>query len=55
MGAPPSGHPCSVDLADIFRFDAAGKLIEGWVIGKDDIKLALEAAPATSACCLALR
>lgn len=42
MGVPPSGRPFSVDLVDVFRFDDAGKMVEGWVIGKGDIKLALE-------------
>ena len=43
MGVPPSHRPFSVYLADVFRFDEQGKMTEGWVIGKGDIKLALEA------------
>ena len=43
MGVPPSNRPFSVHLADFFRFDEEGKMTEGWVIGKGDIKLALEA------------
>ncbi len=40
---PPSGKPFSVWLADVFRFNAEGKMVEGWVIGKGDLRLALSA------------
>ena len=39
---PPSDQPFSVYLADVFRFNEEGKMIEGWVIGKGDLKLALQ-------------
>jgi predicted ester cyclase len=47
MGVPPSGRSFSVDLVDLFYFDEADKMIEGWVVGTGDIKLALEALHAT--------
>jgi predicted ester cyclase len=47
MGMPPSGRRFSVDLVDIWRFDEEGKMIEGWVVGKGDLKLAIEALQAT--------
>ncbi len=43
MGVPPSGKRFSIWLSDIFRFDADGKMVEGWVIGKGDAMLALQA------------
>ena len=36
-----SNRPFSVHLADVFRFDDDGMMIEGWVIGKGDLQLAL--------------
>jgi predicted SnoaL-like aldol condensation-catalyzing enzyme len=42
MGVQPSNRPFSVYLCDLFRFDERGMMSEGWVIGKADIKLALE-------------
>lgn len=45
-GVEPSNRPFSVHLADVFRFDDDGMMIEGWVIGKGDLRLALaEPAP----------
>jgi predicted ester cyclase len=38
---PATGRPFSVWLSDIFRFDADGLMIEGWVIGKGDLRNAL--------------
>lgn len=43
-GIAPSNRPFQVHLADIFRFDDDGMMIEGWVIGKGDLQLALAAA-----------
>jgi predicted SnoaL-like aldol condensation-catalyzing enzyme len=43
MGVPPSKRRFSVHLVDFFRFDERGKMIEGWVIGKGDLKQVLEA------------
>ena len=40
-GLQPSGRPYSVWLSDIFRFDNAGLMTEGWVIGKGDLLDAL--------------
>jgi len=37
----PTGRPFSVWLSDVFRFDHAGAMIEGWVIGKGDLHRAL--------------
>jgi len=42
MGVQPTNRPFSVYLSDFFRFDERGMMTEGWVIGKGDIKLALE-------------
>lgn len=47
MGVPASGRPFSVDLFDLFRFDETGMMVEGWLIGRGDIKLTLEAAYTT--------
>lgn len=40
---PASNRPFSVWLADAFRFDQHGKMIEGWVIGKGDLRATLAA------------
>ena len=45
-GVPPSNRCFSVYVADFFRFDEQGKMIEGWVIGRGDVKEALEALQA---------
>lgn len=42
-GIEPSNRPFSVHLADVFRFDDDGMMIEGWVIGKGDLQQALAA------------
>ncbi|GAB3976782.1 ester cyclase [Actinoallomurus acanthiterrae] len=41
QGVEPSGRAYSVWLSDIFRFDQAGLMTEGWVIGKGDLRAAL--------------
>ncbi|WP_331722880.1 ester cyclase [Nocardia sp. NBC_00511] len=38
---PATGRRFSVWMSDVFRFDDAGKMIEGWVIGKGDLRAAL--------------
>jgi predicted ester cyclase len=43
MGIPPSGRPFQMWFTDVFRFNDQGKMIEGWVIGKGDAMLALQA------------
>lgn len=42
----PTGRPFSVWLSDIFRFDDGGMMIEGWVIGKGDLRATLLTAAA---------
>ena len=39
----PSHKRFSVWLADVFRFDDQGRMIEGWVIGKADLRATLAA------------
>ena len=43
-GVQASGARFSVWLSDVFRFDDSGAMIEGWVIGKGDLRAALLAA-----------
>jgi predicted ester cyclase len=38
---PPTGAAFSIWLVDVFRFDEDGMMIEGWVIGKGDLRDAL--------------
>jgi predicted ester cyclase len=38
---PPTGRRFSVWLCDVFRFDESGAMIEGWVIGKGELRAAL--------------
>jgi predicted ester cyclase len=45
-GIAPTGRPFCVWLSDVFRFNADGAMIEGWVIGKGDLRAALAAAGA---------
>lgn len=47
-GVAPTGVRFSVWLSDVFRFDDEGAMIEGWVIGKGDLRAAL-IAPGTFA------
>lgn len=39
----PSGRPYSIWLSDTFRFNEAGLMTEGWVIGKGDLRDTLAA------------
>jgi predicted ester cyclase len=48
MGLPATNRRLSVHLADFFRFNEEGKMVEGWVIGQGDLRLALEALVAES-------
>jgi predicted SnoaL-like aldol condensation-catalyzing enzyme len=43
MGIAPSNRTFSCYVVDFFRFDDHGKMTEGWVVGRGDVKLALEA------------
>jgi len=43
-GIAPTSKRFSVWLSDVFRFDADGNMIEGWIIGKGDLRAALAAA-----------
>ena len=43
MGVPPSGKRFFIWFTDVFRFNDDGKMVEAWVIGKGDMKLALQA------------
>lgn len=43
MGVPPSGKKFLLWFSDIFRFNNEGKMVEGWVIGKGDAMLNLQA------------
>jgi predicted ester cyclase len=47
-GVAPTGRPFAVWLSDVFRFDADGAMIEGWVIGKGDLRAALAASGSAS-------
>jgi hypothetical protein len=42
MGMAPSNRTFSCHVVDFFRYQQ-GKMIEGWVIGKGDVMLALQA------------
>lgn len=42
-GIPATNRRFEVHLADIFRFDEEGMMVEGWVIGKGDLQLTLAA------------
>lgn len=37
----PTGRRFSVWLCDVFRFDESGAMVEGWVIGKGELRSAL--------------